>query len=702
MKAEEISLAQFIGEKAKFIIPVYQRNYDWKKSNCQRLFDDMKNIVKNGKPHFLGTIVYQAINNGYSSEYIIIDGQQRITSVILLAKVLCEVIGDPEIKDTLVSTFIKHSAGELKNQFRLKLSEYDTGVFQKLMASEKFSSDEFNATEKSSALYANYKFFLDELRNVNYDLEKIYRALSQFKVVRICLDKENPQEIFESLNSTGLDLSNADLIRNYLLMALDYESQERLYKKYWLKIELLLKSSDVVENFMVQYLITKRRSDSITDEKKSRLSKNNLYYSFKNYFAENYKRNSKDEDVENFLEDMYRYAEIYRRFIFSESTDFKSLSPLEKKFYELTFLLDATNAPIILMYLYDRYERKNFDESTFLKCVEALISLTFRAKVCSSGGIISAQFAGNVINKLDKNRTEILDENFFWQVLTFGKGKYAFPRDEEFKQALINENLYANLKKDVCKYFLYSLEKFNGSDNLPAYSNTVVEHIIPQRLNKDWRNYLQAQNELHTHELSVQTLGNLVLTVADEKIEWETFDAKKVRFIDSKFFYTKDVAKFAGINSKQIQARAKKIANVAVQIWTLPEKFNEQLKNLENVYSLDYDDFEIFKGKKPSTISILNDEKKISSWKDLIIEVLKQLHSLDADTFRLATRADNVSRIFSTTPENLRDVEKIDDDVYMECNLDTPTRLRMLKRIAENFDETSGTNIKDEIWFTLK
>ena len=516
MNAQEIGLDVFIGEKnARFVIPVYQRNYDWKKSNCERLVDDIKTIIATGKPHFLGTIVCQSIN----SDYIIIDGQQRITSVILLAKAICEITDDSNIKDDIVATFIIHITGALKNQLRLKPSEYDSAVFQKIMSSENF----FSETEKLSALYINYEFFKQKIYVSKHDADKIYNALSQLKVVLITLNDENPQEIFESLNSTGLDLSNADLIRNYLLMALNYESQEKLYKNYWLKVELLLKSSNVVENFMVQYLITKRRSDSISDEKKSRLSKNNLYQSFKRYFDDNYKSHVQNERVENFLQDMYRYAKFYRQFIFSENTNFNELSPLEKKFYELTFLLEATNTPIILMYLYDKYDRKNIDEPTFIKFVGGLISLAFRAKVCDSVGI-SSQFAGNVIARLDK--AENLNEEIFWDALTFGKGDYAFPRDEKFKQALTTEALYTTLKKYGCKYFLYSLEKFIGSDNLPDYSNTVVEHIIPQRLNDKWRGYLREQNDLQTYEYFVHTLGNLILTADAEKSEGAEFAGK--------------------------------------------------------------------------------------------------------------------------------------------------------------------------------
>ena len=459
-----------------------------------------------------------------------------------------------------------------------------------------------------------------------------------------------------------------------------------------------LKSSAAVENFMIRYLITKRKSDSVTGEKKSRLTKNNLYEVFKAYFKKEYNDDNKTFNVERFLQDMYRYAKFYRRVTFSEDTNFKELSPLAKKFYELTWSLDADNAPIILMYLFDRYEKNHFDEQTFIKFVDALISLTFRAKVCDYVGI-SSQFAGNVIARLDKHTT--LNEEIFWQVLTFGKGDYAFPRDEEFKTALTNESLYTKLKPYGCKYLLYSLEKFVGVDTLPDFSNTVVEHIIPQRLNEKWRSYLKAQNDSQAHELLVHTLGNLALTVADDKSESEIFDTKKFRFFNSKFSYTKDVAKFANLNSKQIQARAKKLANIAVQIWTLPSKYNEQPKILDNVLTLD-SDFDKCTGKKPAIISIMGIEKQVKTWKDLVIEVMKRLYELDADTFIFAARADNVSKYFSADPEILYEPRNITDNIYIETNRSAAHLLQIVNYFVKNFDEMSGTNIKNEIWFTLK
>ena len=390
MDAKKFWLHDFIAEKRTFVIPVYQRNYDWKIANCEQLFEDIVRIIETGKSHFIGTFVYlENAGADIFRELVIIDGQQRITSIILFAKALYDLTDDEELKEDIHSTFIKHSKGERKNKCKLRPTEFDRATFEKLMSNVSFDENNFTAQEKLSAMYLNYLFFREVVIATNYKPKDFYNATGKLTVVSIMLEEENPQEIFESLNSTGLDLSQADLIRNFLLMPLNYKEQEELYKSYWLEIEKLLRESGNVENFILQYLIVKRKSDSVMETKKQRLSPRNLYETFKRYFHEN------NFDAECGLKDMYHYAKFFYRFIFNDATKFNNLSALDKKFYELVYLLDAANAPIILMYLLERYEKNHFDEATFIKFLDALISLTFRAKVCRYA-VITSQFAGNV------------------------------------------------------------------------------------------------------------------------------------------------------------------------------------------------------------------------------------------------------------------------------------------------------------------
>ena len=538
-------------------------------------------------------------------------------------------------------------------------------------------------------MYKNYLFFRDKLCNSEHSPKDFYKATGKLNVVSILLEEENPQEIFESLNSTGLDLSQADLIRNFLLMALPYDQQEELYKKYWLAIENMLRLSDSVEKFLIQYLIVKRKTDTVTETNKQRLSHRNLYNTFKKFFAKNF------SDSESCLKDLYYYAKFFKRVIFNIDTNFENLSPLDKKFYELIYILDAANAPIILMYLLSRYEKNHFDEATFIKFVDALISLAFRAKVCGNSGI-NSQFAGNVLARLDKEH--FLSEKFFWQAVTFGKGTYSFPNDKEFQAALVNNNLYETIKPNLCKYLLYSLEKFTRPKELPAYSKATVEHILPRKLNAAWKNYLKDHNDSQTHEIWLHTLGNLTLTEYNSELSNSAFDDKKKIYEKSHFPYTHALSNYDEWTSRQIQKRAQKLAAEAIKIWTLPEEFSSRLVKLGDTFNLD-SDFGALRGTKPATLSIFDKETKMPHWNHLLREIVRQLYALDKDIFRRAVKLQNVRQtLFTSEPTNFQ----IDENFYMEVGFDTEMCLKTAKTLVENFDMLGGTNFKEDIYFTLR
>lgn len=687
MDAGVQQFTKFISGAITFVIPVYQRNYDWKTENCERLFNDIEYIAKKGKQHFIGTFVYTfdpAV--GARQEYVIIDGQQRITSIILFAKALYDLSDDDELKADIRAKYLKHTTGKnLKNKCRLRPNEYDRATFEKILADD-FDENNFSAEEKSTALYVNYRFFREKISASELSEETLCQAIDQLNIVAIMLKEENPQEIFESLNSTGLDLTKADLIRNFLLMPLQHAAQEELYKNYWLEMEKLLRPSDNTENFLVQYLIAKLKTN---DAYSSKVTPNNLYNLFKKFFDQNF------SDAESCLKDLLRYAKFFRRLLFDADTKFENLSALDKKFYELVYLLDAKKSPSILMYLLDRNEREPFDEVTFISFVDALISLTFRAKVCKRSGI-TQQFAGNMLARLDKEN--FLDEKIFWQAVTFGKGRYAFPNDKDFQAALISNNLYETIKSDGCRYLLYSLERAVRAKELPAYSGATVEHILPQKLNDAWREYLKARNDSQTHEIWLHTLGNLTLTAYNSELGNADFDAKKKIYADSNFSYTRALAKYPEWNSTQIQKRAKKLADAAIKVWTLPEEFNARIANLDDIFDLN-SDFGLFTGTKPASVLISDKETKISAWKHLLCDVMKTLYALDRDIFR---RAISIRKnLFMTESKDSTDF-KLDENFYMKTVFDTKNCLRITKIIVENFDSLGDTNFKDEISFTLR
>ena len=677
MQVSYTKLVDFINGEKIFTIPVFQRNYSWGTENCAQLFAD----IEKGKPHFLGTVVHQKnTKNDDFDEYIIIDGQQRITSVILLAKAIFDSTDDEKIRDKIRAGFIDNGIDSADYKFRLKLSEYDCKIFEKLL-----TGATLDASEQNSQLFKSYDFFKGRIAAFGFreNLSELRSAISKLYIVSMTLDNENAQEIFESLNSTGLDLTETEKIRNFLLMELPPETQERLYKDYWLPSELIFREPKIFERFMVHYLIARRKS--ITDmqgDKNIHISKNALYYTFKRYFRDHYgEGENKPRGAEDFLRDMYRYAGFYAHFLFDETTAPENLSALDKKFYELVYLLGAS---------------KLFDEAAFLDFVDALISLMFRAKVCRQTGIDSAQTAGNILLRLGKSDELSLDA--FWKVMTSGKGKFAFPSDEDFRAALTSNEIYST-SKDLCKYFLYTIEKIRATA-LPNYAGIAVECVMPRSLNSAWKKYLTDKKDLSNAEIWANALGNLTLTV-DAKNKNAAFNDKRVTYAASNFYYTRDLAKISDWTTNQIGARTKILANLAPKIWILPEKYQPAAIVNKNIFTLE-DDFSQFTNTSPALFSLSGKVHKIDSWIGFLRTFAKELYALDRETFKRAVQASGRANLFSTSRENLITPFQIDENYYVGSGLDTKSCLRTISAIVENFDQLSGnTNFREEIWFKL-
>ncbi|MBQ7706104.1 MAG: DUF262 domain-containing protein [Selenomonadaceae bacterium] len=693
MQASYTGLVKFISGETICTIPVYQRNYDWKKSHCEQLFADLEHLIKKEKPeHFIGTVVYKEREKDTFTEQIIIDGQQRITSVILLAKAVYDLSDNAQLRGKIYTAFIKSSSED--EFFKLQTSEFDRETFRKLMNGERFSPTEF------SRLYLNYKFFKEKLLDSKYELSAVRDSITKLKIVALKLDNENPQEIFESLNSTGKDLTETELIRNFLLINLNADVQTNLYKTYWLPIERMLRDSETFENFMVQYLVSVRKSSkSRQGNKDIQISKYALYPAFKKYFEKNYS-GDKAEQVGNFLADMYDYAEFYSRLLAIKNEKFDSLPLLEKKFYELLYLVGASSSPIILMDLHNKYENYILDERTFTQILNALISYMYRAKICRQTGADTDQNAGNIIKRFEEDKKFNVDS--FWEAITAGNGKYNFPGDKQFKDALKSTELCSSFKgKNFkhLKYFFYTIERnINLSRNFSDYENLSVEFIIPQKLPAAWINYLHAQGDSQAEQF-LNSLGNLVITsnAPDKKAP---FSEKRKIFATSEFSYTKDLFKTLNWTSRQIKIRTEELAELALHIWTLPEKYNRLTVDLD-IFTLDAD-FKIFTNTTPAILSISEKEYRISYWIDLLRRIVQELYNLDEDIFRQVIQDDWIKKFFSANPEKLTSPYKIDENLYLGVSGNTQTALKCAKIVVENFDNLSSTNYKENIWFTLK
>jgi hypothetical protein len=279
---------------------------------------------------------------------------------MILLKALSNTVGNNKIKEKIECNFLFADEDDQISKLKLKPIKKDEAMFVKLMSASSFNEKDYTTKEKESNVYQNYTLFANKILESDATPEELVDAVGRLEIVELGLQNENPQVIFEGLNSTGLDLTNTDLIRNYLLMALEYSEQEDLYQKYWLPMEETI-GNEKLEQFMLYYLIKKRKTNSITkNEKSARINEKNLYYSFKKTYPDINKLKSKNM-VEDCLFDMHKHSVMYYDLI---SQTYYANDVLHQRFFELFTQLGANESAIFVMELYEQYNRETSEIST--------------------------------------------------------------------------------------------------------------------------------------------------------------------------------------------------------------------------------------------------------------------------------------------------------------------------------------------------
>ena len=673
MEARKIKLLEFIGNgKKTFNIPVYQRNYDWKEEQCQKLFEDIQNIVKSDYEieHFLGTVVFVSSKSEMNfNEYILIDGQQRITSIMLLLKVLHEKIANEDYKEEIWEEYLINKRVPEENlRIRLKPVESDGMPYKKLIEKNDVSSD--------GNLCKNYKLFEKLIEESNYSAEEIYKSLDKIELVYIQLEKgkksENPQMIFESLNSTGLSLTQGDLIRNYLLMNHEYEKQKMLYKNFWLEIEKKI-TNEKISDFVRDYLTMKNGIIS---------NKDKVYDDFKKYI----KQNDENMDEEGILEELKNYSEYYRWFLKGNSPNDK----INQKLEEFRYLRNTTVYPLILSTFEDTYSYKNITEEELLDVLGLLISYIFRRSVCG--------YTTNSLNKVFASIVILLKSKDIYKQIEKSLMSKSFPGDEEFRAEFIKCNFYKK-GTEFCKYTLRSLEIFENKEQTDM-ENITIEHIMPQTLNSEWRIELGSKFE-QIHSEYINTIGNLTLTGYNPELSNKNFELKKRYYEESNIKMSREIANYDKWKDVEIRDRAEQLFEKAKRIWKLPQGYdNKNIDNLE--YGKNYllgSNINIT-GKKPSKLIISGKEYSIKSWKELIEKLCLELYELEPRILKELIYNPSFKGkekdIVTQNKEKLRAPVKIDEDLYIESNLNSNAILNYANMIATEYE------LEEEIFFVLR
>lgn len=495
----------------QYSIPVYQRNYEWSAEQCEKLFEDIVQAHKLDRYHFTGSVVYELLKTENKIDYyVIIDGQQRLTTIYILLKALIDVAETESEKETLLSLMFnqdKFKKYNIDDSSKLKLKPIKSDNQQLMLLME----DHVDKMDKSSGIYQNYDLFCKLARKAleedeELSIEKIYDGIEHLTCAMIKLEEEEKgkeQEIFERINSTGVPLSLADKIRNFVLMT--EADQDRLYEDYWLQVEQML-SKEQMSAFFLDYLNLKL--DGFTREKEA-------YDDFKLVYRQNGYTN------ESMLAEILHYAKQYSIFLKGDadlgSDVNKALEGLRK--------LNQSTVYLFLFRVFDDYEAKIIDKVELAKVLHMLLNYSIRRLICEVGsnslrGLYKTLY-GRVFNR-EENKEHYYDAivSFLAQLTS----KDSIPSDDDFVLALKERNLYR--KNALCKYLLVAVE--NQSKEKVETTDLSIEHIMPQNknLSKNWQTML-GENWEYVHDHYLHTLGNLTLTGYNSELGDKPFDEKK-------------------------------------------------------------------------------------------------------------------------------------------------------------------------------
>lgn len=579
MDAGKKILLDLLTGSLRFVVPVYQRRYSWGEAQCRQLWSDIVTAGRHPeRTHFTGSIVWMqegGIGPDGVSRCQLIDGQQRLTSVTLLLIALAEYARErPEnlhfSADMLIDRgylIDKYATG--KGRYKLTLSGDDREVLHS-MCDHVVAPDRPNQANIDSRLEANLDLFRSLVAAID-DANVVWNGLQRLEVVSVTLDqgRDEPQLVFESMNSTGLDLETSDLVRNYMLMGCPMAEQNTLYADYWLPMERVLGNLSF-DAFLHDWMVVTL--------KKPVLKGRAMYAEFKRFAADS--SLPRMEHTRNLLSNMLEYAKYYaaiKGVVAAGSGDMnvgQRLNLIQK--------LDSTVTDPLVMYMFAAWKRDRISCDGLLRMLADLESYLFRRMICSVSSNGLNKLVPSLIAKLESAEHDLV-ETFAALLLTETAKATRMPTDEQFRQALLGEDLYRPAPR--CKYLLAGLENHNHPKDPRSFSEYTVEHIMPQNAmaHVEWRNMLADPDRF---PLLVNSLGNLTLTAYNSELSDGTFEQKKNRAIggyDSEYLsISAELHDAAQWDEQKIAQRGARLADLALQVWANPTAGEQVMQTLRN------------------------------------------------------------------------------------------------------------------------
>ena len=680
MKGSETKLVAFMqGSDKRFVIPVYQRNYDWKTENCKQLFDDLKKVIKtHRKSHFFGSIVSVYNPDGENMEFQIIDGQQRLTTISLLLLAMYNLIKNGiiaaeqgNLADKIYRTYLIDEWQNDDTRIKLKPVKNDQTAFGKLF-------DDETEHVKDSNVTINYRYFYERIQRQELTMDELFEAIRRLEIISITLNQDdNPQLIFESLNSTGVALSEGDKIRNFILMGLPTKQQNNFYEKYWNKIEVC--TGYEVSAFVRDYLSVKQQSTP---------SLNKIYFTFKAYVE--------DEalETEGLLADLLAYAKLYEILLKGNTAN----RQLNACITRLNRLESTVTRPFFLEVLRLFTEGKlSIDDTAAIFLITE--NYLFRRTMC--------ELPTNALNKIflmlhkEIVRYDGTDDNYlekFKYALLSKRERARFPDDIDFAEAIDTRQVYQMNAKNK----LYILERFENAgteEDKDVYRHLddgtySIEHIMPQHLTPVWVKEL-GEDYLQIHGIWLHRMANLTLTAYNSKYSNSSFADKKTMkdgYLQSGIRMNQRIAQKEKWGLAELEERSQYLIKQALEIWPTPvTSFKPTEKQLD---SCTLDDDINLSGRLIARFSYKNTEQPVTSWIDMFERVVKILHAEDQTVLSKLAYADaeaiDLAVYVSTNKAELRGSSEVGEGLYIEKNTSTWMKVSILRRLFKlyNVDPT--------------
>ena len=656
------------GNNRCLLIPVYQRNYDWQHKQCSQLFEDLEEIIRHDrKKHFFGAVVGK---NQDSWNWVVIDGQQRLTTVSILMLAFAHALEkdeihseDPALAEKIISDYLRIGQNKENPRFKLKPVKDDDRAYRKLFGPE----DEF---VNSSNVTSNYRFFREKLRSTRLNADQVWTAICRLEVMHLDLEEyDEPQRIFESLNSTGLELKESDKIRNYVLMGLDTTKQEEFYNERWNPIEANCRFQ--TDSFIRWYLTTYTTKTPREQD---------VYEAFKGFASK------RKAIMPELLDDLFAYSKYFRE-IREADTGYPEVDTQLKRMNEF---MGAVVLPFLMPLLRDVHEHKTTPED-FLEVLLTIESYIVRRFVTG--------IATNSLNKIfatmySEVRKLHTDGAAFAPIVIYQlnrrSGSGRFPTDAEFRESFATKDFY-NIRAYWRQYLFNCLENGNSRDirdvsKALAENMISIEHIMPQTLTESWRQEL-GDNAEEIHESWINRIGNLTVTGYNSSYSNSPFKTKKSmeNGFDSSPYRLNDLLKKSDHwTLNQLEERNAILTNQALDFWAA--KTTDFAPREVVLPKEPMGDDEDFSGRKINGFEYGDFKKTTKTWADMVEAVLSYLlHEYRTEIFSFA-KSSKFLRFEKPAAEHTRSYRKIEESLYVQLGNNTSAKIWFLRSLFEHLD----------------